>query len=232
VKYFLRYLILAAVTGMMVVACDSSDDDKKRSIGEAYFPLKTGSYQVYDVNEIIYTLGVPETLQYQLKVAIVDKFLNTEGDSTFVIHRSKRNTDIDPWVYTTTWSVRNSNLEIVQNEENISYIKLKFPVNAGATWNGNAYNTLEEDEYILESVNTTEAFNDQSFTDCLTVNQSDNDDYIVFLDQRKEVYAKDIGLVHKTTTQLSFCTKDNCLGQQQVESGTIYQQTIRAYGVE
>lgn len=231
-KHFLRFLILTLLTGVLVTACDSSDDDTTRSTGTAYFPLKTGSYLVYDVNEIIYTLSVPETLQYQLKVAMVDKFLNTEGDSTFVIHRSKRNTEADAWTYQHTWSVRKNDREVVMNEGNVSYVKLKLPVQLDLEWDGNAYNTLGEDEYTLEEVKVSKEYNNQMFGDCITVNQNDNDDFIVFLDQRKEVYAKDIGLVYKETTQLHYCTQDDCLGQQKVESGTIYEQTIATYGVE
>jgi hypothetical protein len=232
VKHFRRYLILPFLTGILIVACNSSDDETSRSTGTEYFPAKTGSYLVYDVYEIIYTLSVPETLQYQLKVAMVDKFLNTEGDSTFVIHRSRRNTEADSWTYQDTWSVRKNTQEVVMNEGNISYVKLKLPVSADLEWDGNVYNTLGKDEYTLEELKVSKTYNGQTFADCLTVNQNDNDDFIVYLDQRKEVYAKNIGLVYKETTQLSYCTKDDCLGEQKVESGTIYQQTIATYGVE
>jgi hypothetical protein len=232
VKHFLRFLILPFLTGILIIACDSSDDETSPGTGTAYFPLKKGSYLVYDVSEIIYTLSVPETLQYQLKVAMVDKFLNTEGDSTFVIHRSKRNTEADAWTYQDTWSARKNTQEVIMNEGNISYVKLKLPVQKDLEWDGNDYNTLGEDEYTLEELNVSKSYNEQTFADCITVNQNDNDDFIVYLDQRKEVYAKDIGLVYRETTQLHYCTQDNCLGQQKVESGTIYQQTIATYGVE
>jgi hypothetical protein len=232
VKHFLRFLILPLLTGVLVVACDSADNDTSPGTGTEYFPLKTGSYLVYDVSEIIYTLSVPETLQYQLKVAMVDKFLNSEGDSTFVIHRSRRNIAADNWTYQDTWSVRKNEREVVMSEGNVSYVKLKLPVRQNMEWDGNAYNTLGEDEYTLEELKVSKTYNNQTFEDCITVNQNDNDDFIVFLDQRKEVYAKDIGLVYKETTQLHYCTQDDCLGQQKVESGTIYEQTITTYGVE
>jgi hypothetical protein len=232
VKHFLRFLILPLLTGVLVVACDSADNDTSPGTGTEYFPLKTGSYLVYDVSEIIYTLSVPETLQYQLKVAMVDKFLNSEGDSTFVIHRSRRNIAADNWMYQDTWSVRKNEREVVMSEGNVSYVKLKLPVRQNMEWDGNAYNTLGEDEYTLEELKVSKTYNNQTFEDCITVNQNDNDDFIVFLDQRKEVYAKDIGLVYKETTQLHYCTQDDCLGQQKVESGTIYEQTITTYGVE
>ncbi|HEY9044313.1 MAG TPA: hypothetical protein VIN08_00370 [Ohtaekwangia sp.] len=229
-KHFLRFLILATVACQ--VSCDSSDDGKALDYGKAYFPTRVGAYLVYDVTETTYTLSQPSTQNYQLKIAIIDKFLSTDGDSTFVIHRSKRNTDIDAWSYIDTWSVRSNSREVVTDEENIAYVKLKFPVANNSTWDGNVYNTLGEDEYEMSDVKTAQTFNEKTFNDCITVIQNDNQDYIVYLDQRKEVYAAQVGLVYKETTQLKYCTQDNCLGQQQVESGIIYKQTISTYGVE
>lgn len=229
-KHFLRFLILVTVASQ--VSCDSSDDTKASDYGKKYFPASVGAYQVYDITETTYTLSQPTTLNYQLKVAIIDKFLSAEGDSTFVIHRSRRNTDIDPWNYIDTWSVRSNSREVVMNEENIAYVKLKFPIAKGSTWNGNLYNTMGEDEYEITDVKSTQTYNNKTFNDCIIVNQNDNQDYIVYLDQRKEVYAAAVGLVYKETTQLHYCTQDNCLGKQQVESGVIYKQTINMYGVE
>ncbi len=229
-RHFLRYLVGMMV--VMVVSCDSPEQPGPVDIGQDYFPLQKGLYQVFDVSEIQYVLGVPETIQYQLKTHVIDSFLSLEGDYRYVIHRSRRNSALDSWDYVDTWSAQANNHEALMNEGNTSFLKLVFPVAQGTEWNGNKYNTGEEDDYLLDQVKTPITVNQLTFNDCITVLQEDELDLIVFFDQRKEIYARDVGLVYKELTQLSFCDDIDCLGDQQVETGLIYKQTIIAYGLE
>jgi hypothetical protein len=223
-----------------VVACDSSDDASPSDTSKDYLPLRTGWYQLYDVSEITYTLGEPETLAYELKTVVADSFQNQSGEYTYVIHRSRRS-DGGSWENAGTWSVRINNREAVVNEENIPFVVLRFPVHEGSNWNGNEYNTVvnpgsgeTEDEYLVEEAGVSYPVGESEFEDCVVVNQEDNQEFIVYFDQRKEVYARHIGLVYKEKTQLHYCTDTDkgCIGQQIVEEGIIYKQSIKAYGME
>lgn len=229
-KHFLKYLI--AFLAIAAVSCDSSEEYRTRDSGKDYFPLRKGMFQIYDVQEIKYTLGVPETLVYELKMVVSDSFKNAEGNYTYVIYRSKRNPDESDFIYLDTWSARIDDREAVMNEENISFFKIKLPIVNGAEWDGNLYNTLGEDAYLLEEVNSPFEANGVNYDDCVVINQNDNQDYIVALDQRKEIYARNVGLVYKSVNKLTYCSVGSCLGKQQVESGVIYTQTIKSHGVE
>lgn len=230
VKHFLRFL--CALVVLVVVSC-SSDEVRKTDPGMDFFPLQKGRYQVYDVNEIKYTLGVPETLAYELKIQVVDSFAVQEG-YTYVTYRYKRAAGETAWTYMDTWSSTLDDRQAVQSEANTSYLKLKFPLKEGGTWNGNLYNNGTAEDYLLQDVGQSQTFNQMAFDNCVTVKQSDNEDFVVFLDKRKEVYAKNVGLVYKETTQLHYCTDTNegCLGQQVVNEGIIYTQTIKEHGLE
>jgi hypothetical protein len=232
VKHFLRYFI--GLIAVAVVSCDSDEDARPADSGKDYFPFRKDLYHVYDVSEINYVLSAPETLAYELRTEVIDSFLNVEGNFTYVIYRSKRMEGESNWAYIDTWSGGIDSREVVINEENIPFLKLKLPVEVGVQWNGNAYNNEDEDQYTLEETGKSYVFNGVNFDQCITINQNDNEDYIVFLDQRKEIYARGIGLVYKETTQLNYCTDTNqgCLGEQTIESGLIYKQTIKEYGVD
>ncbi len=171
-------------------------------------------------------------LRYELKTLVVDSFPNQDGNYTYIIHRSKRNEGAAEFSYLDTWSARMDSREVVMNEENTTFFKIKLPVVKDDEWDGNLYNTKGEDTYAMEEVVATFIGNGNTYDDCIVINQNDNQDFIVTLDQRKEVYARNIGLVYKEVRVLNYCTVGSCLGQQQVESGVIYTQTIKAYGVE
>jgi hypothetical protein len=230
VKHFFKYLIFCV--GISVFSCDTSDENKVADSGQAYFPLQKGLFRIYDVTEVRYTLGVPETFHYQLKTVVSDSFPNAEGSYTYVIRRSKRNEGENQFVTLDTWSGRVDRREAILNEENISFLKLKLPIKKTEEWDGNLYNSRGEDLYTVDEVKTSYTINGETFSDCVVINQNDNQDFVVSLDQRKEIYARNVGLVSKEVKLLNYCSVGACLGQQQVESGVIYTESIVAHGME
>jgi len=226
VRQFLSPLLVI----LLAAACDT-EDRKPADIGTDYLPVAVGNYQIYAVEETQYNAitGMTE-LHYQLMTEVIDSFPGTDGTATYVIHRSKRNTDTDSWTYLDTWSMRVTDTEAIVNEENISYVKLIFPAGNGRTWNGNKFNNSDEDDYDMTLVDRPYTLDNQAFDKTLIVDQEDNQDFIVYQDKRSEVFARGIGLIYKETTQLKYCDKPECLGEQQVESGLIWKQSILSYG--
>ena len=222
-KYFV-FSFLAAIS-----AC-SSGDETTIDIGLGYAPVKVGLYQIYGVDQTEYSeLAGPVETHYELKTEVVDSFPNVSGVFTYVIHRSTRETSQDSWVYKDTWSLAVDDQQVLLNEENIAFVKMKFPLRNNRQWNGNEYNIGDPDIYEMKSVNEPFTVDDQTFPLTMFIDQEDVEDLLI-RDRRLEVFAKDVGLVYKEVTDLTYCDDVDCFGQKEIKSGIIYKQSIISYG--
>ena len=218
-------LVLALLAG-----CDA-DNPQPIDSGSDYFPLETGAYRIYTVEEVHYANGSePQSMQYELMTRIVDSIPSNGKDVTYVIYRSKRMDVTQPWEVVDTWSARKDKTRAIMYEGNIPFVKLAFPVKNGGRWNGNEYNTLGDDGYELKNVGQSTELNGLIFENTAAVEQEINDDFIVFRDERMEVYARGVGLIAKKIVQLHYCTDDPCLGQQLIDEGLEFNMEIKEYG--
>ena len=215
------------------LACSVDKIRPVEQYGTEYFPLKTGSFRIYQVDQTTHELGIPSTTNYQLKESVVDSFLNQTGGYTYAIHREIWDNEQQTWNLSDSWSARISDTEAVLAEGNTHYLKLIFPFGSNKTWDGNAYNTMVEEIYEADSIGLIFSVAEQNIDNTVTIIQNDNLDKIVETDYRIEKYAPEIGLIYKEIINLEYCTSDDsCLGQQIIESGLIYKQSIIAFGNE
>jgi hypothetical protein len=227
--------LVILVATIFALSCESENNNVEvADLPADYFPLKKGMFQIYDVHETVYTLGVPTENNYQLKTTVVDSIDNGNGTYNYVQYHYKRAAGSQTWTYASTWSAQTDTRELVVNEANTVYLKYRFPLSAGYTWNGNAYNNLGEDAYVMEGAKVSQAVGGIAYDDCLVINQHDSQDFIVFFDQRKETYARGVGLLSKSVRQYHYCTDTDagCLGQQVIEEGIDYTQTLVSHGRE
>lgn len=183
-------------------------------IGYDYFPTEIGRFVEYKVDsiwqdDIIGQIGFAEA-HYYLHDLNESTFIDEEGRPAVRVERSWKKTlqgvyDIkDVWYRTRTSEIAE------QNEENVTFIKHNFPVKEGKAWDGNSKNTLQTLEelylqtnipdvwnYQYENVHQPYTINGFTFDSTVTVIQLDRQTTIALSIYAKEVYAKDIGLVHK-----------------------------------
>jgi hypothetical protein len=227
VRQYHKYFILLF---LLVTAC-SSGDEKPVDIGRDYLPGRVGIFQVYNVDRTEYSeVADPVEAHYELMTEVVDSFPDVNDEYTYVIHRSTRANSGDDWEYLDTWSVGISDQEAIVNEENIAYVKIRFPVLNNRQWNGNEFNVSEPDTYEMESVEEPFTIDDQTYAKTITIEQEDSED-LLFKDKRLEVYAKDIGLIYREITDLNYCDDVDCFGQKEIKSGIIYKQSIISHGI-
>lgn len=223
---------------LSLIRC-SDEDPISTDIGLNYFPLRTGDSWIYEVEETIIN-QISETKTYELRVVVSDSVKNTTSGYTYTFNRDKRTLNTDPWQSYETWTAEVSLNQLIQNEGNELFVKLIFPLSNDISWNGNQFNNLPNNGNLFNG-NGSEVYQasefDQSktlstnleFAETITITQNSFDDAIVGKDIRKEVYARDVGLIYKEITQLEYCTVGDCLGQQKIDKGVILVQTLKSY---
>lgn len=238
-----KYLSFCVLVLLVWACADDGDHIPKKD--SDYFPMEVGGYFIYDVKETQYApIDEPKELIYQLKLSVTDSFKNTAGGITYVIQRSTKKNIENNFEYLDTWSVRIEPSQVVVNEGSITFIKLAFPLSKGRKWNGNALNSLGGvescgddlnfscDVYEIGDTGFQYKLNGDTSNETIEVVLNDNPDLIVKHDVRKEIYVRNIGLVYKESSILEYCTVGTCIGQQQIEKGFLYEQTLTSYGKE
>jgi hypothetical protein len=183
-------------------------------IGYDYFPTELGRFVEYKVDSIWQDdpagpIGSAEA-HYFLRDLNESPFIDEEGRSAIRVERYSRQSLITEWNIKDVWCrVRTPNIA-EQNEENVIFVKHNFPVKDGKTWNGNSKNTLQTLQELYnqttvpavwdyEYVNVHEPYTINGFTfdSTVTVLQFDRLTPVALSLFAKEVYAKNVGLIHK-----------------------------------
>ncbi|GAB4015944.1 hypothetical protein [Spirosoma koreense] len=220
------------VVAFVCFRCQSSTTEPV-TIDSSYFPLETGRYIIYDVQEQQYRLNAaPTERTYQLKEQIGEAYSDVEGQQSYRLMRYRRAKETEPWQADSVWSVRLFHDEAIRAENGKDFVKLVFPVMNRLSWNGNQRNGADRDDYELRNVGQVYYVLDKPFDQTATVVAQD-DSTLTAQDRRLEVYARQIGLIYKERTQLQFCTATPaCLGHSQIDYGIRQVYRIRTYGKE
>lgn len=137
-----------------------------------------------------------------------------------------------PYTIKEVWKCNPDNKKIELTEKNIPYIKLIFPIEKGATWNGHAKNTLGEQTFRYTDVDKSETLNGIFLPKVLTVEQK-NSETLLSKDYYNEKYAKDIGLVYKEMISVFSNTLNPSVPlMNRISGGFVYKQTLVRYGKE
>lgn len=197
--------------------------------GKDFFYPLLGQMVIYDIQEIQYALTtVPVIKNYQLKEIVTSISMDGVGKEALRIERYRRENDTQKWVINSVFLAKKEIDKALKTENNVTYVKLIFPVSEGLKWNGNAYNSLGNDTYELKKLNQSFQTNGQIFPKTLTVVQQ-NDSTLVDLKRRIEVYAEGIGVIYQEKINVSYCNSSDCLGKGKIDFGTKYRLKIKSY---
>lgn len=216
---------------LLLLGCESPESGLRAGAGYDFFPLETGQYVEYEVNEVRYSVAstAPTQTTYYLKEVIGRPFVGTTGIEQFPVERYRKTQLESSWALDSIWIAYRIPDRAVRVENNVAYVKLAFPLTDQSTWNGNLLNSYPENAYRAEFGTSFPAQND--FPGSITVVQR-RDSSLVTLNKRSEVYAPGVGLVYRENIVWEYCQEVNCIGSGKIDTGTSRIEKIRKYGKE
>ncbi len=194
-KYRFLYLFILTVT-LFYSSCKEEILDPP-FLGYEYFPNEAGIWVEYQVDSIRYDDQFGhDTFNFELRETIESKFVDNEGRDAQRIERYKRGDSTANWQIKDVWYANLTSTTAEKVEENVRFVKLNFPLKLDRPWDGNIYNTLDEQEYEIIELNEPYSINGMNFDSTVTVLHIEfitlvSEDYSI------EVYAKGVGLIHK-----------------------------------
>lgn len=213
-----RILFIAAIASILL-ACNK-DKTQKRSMGHEYYPLEDGLVWFYHVDSTFYdnfTGGTATHYTFELKDTITGHYVNLTGDRVYFVQRFKKDNTDNKWHFQRSITRSISSIRAEENIDNQIFIKFSFPPALHQSWNGNAKNTLDKQEYTITDFPTAVQVGNTLYNDAAVVLQS-NEVNLLTENVASEIYAKNVGLIKKSVRDI----KQKNMSTGQILHGSIY----------
>jgi len=229
--------LISCLAAICFFSC-KKDNELHLDFGYGYAPTDVGRYVIYNVDSTIYDPFNKDTVyyKYQLKELAQSVFPDNEGRPSLRIERYIKpynpliSYDSMSWTLKNVWYSTRTTRDFERVESNIRFVRLIFPDNDQANWNGNAQNTLGDWEYQYNGVNTKMTMGGMTFDSTASVTQlvdTNQINYRIY----SEVYAKNVGMISKQIIDVyndTYVSSGSVLTR--IKGGVIYSATVIAYG--
>ena len=233
-KYSFLFFLSAFLFSISLFSCKHDEIvEPDQSEELRYFPVYTGYWIEYKADSIVHldsddqdSVDTAINFYHFLIREVVDSsYIDAEGRKSFVIIRYKRDFDTVPWVLSNVWTASIDPYSVQRVEDNIRFIRLKFPISSSTFWNGNALNFFPAEEYSYSNLYISKRYDDLDFDSTITVIQNDfvsNINRII----KNETYGAGTGLLFK---QVDSVRTLNVGGGTVILNGFEYTQQITGY---
>ena len=213
-----------------LTSCQNNAKTEPLAFGYEFFPLEIGCYVIYDVTKTNYPSNQPIIREnYQLKEEVVDTFRSASKVKLYVLERYVRIDETKDWKIDSVWAASRTNNQAIRQENNISFVRLSFPLKDKLVWNGNFFNNNSREDYQIQDFNKPLIINKLNFPKTLKVQQVD-DSSGVRLTRRSEIYAENVGIVSIDETQVFYKSDTQNIGKGIIDFGKIIKQRVIAFG--
>ncbi|TAE23380.1 MAG: hypothetical protein EAZ91_22205 [Cytophagales bacterium] len=204
---FLLYLLLLALT-----TCTPPDQLAVLPDTD-YVPVQPGQYRVYTVTEQRFGPGgVSATRQYTRRETLGLPFRTLTGNMAYPLTYAHQSATSPIWITDSLGTVEQTPTEYWLTTGSRTTVQLTFPLFDGQRWDGNRYNALGPDEFLLQRCHQPFRTDTKTYDRTMTVVQQ-NDSTLVGQDKRIAVYAYQIGLVYAERQQVRYCANSPGCGR-------------------
>jgi hypothetical protein len=210
--------LLVFVVSMLAGCSDKTIELNSPSLAE-YFPLAPGKFITYRLDSTVLTqFGRDTTVRsYRVRDLVDAEIKDGQNRSSYRIVRTMSNAaGTAPFVPSNTFQATPENADWIEYvENNLRFMKLRFPIFEDFQWNGNSFievNSINSDvrylanwTYRYQKVGEPFSINGKTYPNTITVLQRDevipsgpfNPQFFKQYNYSVEVYALGIGLVYK-----------------------------------
>jgi hypothetical protein len=215
-RYFLLILFFF---GICLAACSDKTIELNSPALFEYFPLVPGKYVTYRLDSTVPTqFGRDTTVRsYRVRDLVDAEIKDGQNRISFRIIRTMSNVSgTDPFLPSNTFQATPDNTDWIEYvENNLRFMKLRFPIRDGFEWPGNSFievNGINSDvrylanwNYQYQNVGAPFTINGKTYPNTITVLQRDevipegpfNPNFFKQYNFSIEVYALGVGLVYK-----------------------------------
>ncbi len=219
----MRLIYIGIAVLFIFSACREESIPSNLEESNSFYPLQIGNTWIYAVDSTLYLQGgiSRDTSTTFVKEQITEQ-LQSNLTEDYVLTRSLRKSENDPWQVTDIWTVSRNGNRITKTEENLEFVKLQAPVQEGSTWapyalfdnmidvtiGGEIMTPYTNNEAI---VNTTGSriVEGVSYDEVVSIAVGSEFNNSISFRDRNEWYAKDVGLIYKNEVVLD-CRSSDC----------------------
>ncbi len=226
---YMRRPLLLAIFIVFIASCEREIEEPRTDFGFEFMPLQIGLFWEYEVTQTIY-FGENdfETSIFFYRDEVRTFFTNEEGETVYVVDRLK-SFDRISWERESNYSRQFRELSLLENQENQTIVSMVFPPDPGVVWDANIYRLQDQDDFeVVESLSFEQG--NRSEPGLLRILQNEADDKVTFRDNRYEIYQQNVGLVEKFYEVVTYCSRNDCLGDELINSGEITFMSLIDYG--
>ncbi|GAA0877134.1 hypothetical protein GCM10009119_01020 [Algoriphagus jejuensis] len=225
----LRFPAVIFIIVLLLSSCSEKIESPNLDLEHDYQPLVIGNFWIYQVDETIhYGENDSETSRYYFMDRIRGTYVNAENEITFIVARSK-SPDKVAWTPELEYTMIYRDKILLRTIYNMPIAALVFPPEAGRIWNGKSYQAEGDDDFEID-LSGADSIPGFEGISAVRVIQEDLDDRVTVRDIRYEVFGKGVGLLESHSEVLTYCSRNDCLGDQLISSGSETNLKLVEYG--